>query len=109
MKSRRKVPRTLIRAGTPIRPLIVVRSTLSILLLACLGTGRTLPDSSIAAQAPRDSSGVHITLLGTTDLHGHLDPIDYYTNKPAQLGLAKIATLIRRVRAEQPNVLLLDS
>jgi 2',3'-cyclic-nucleotide 2'-phosphodiesterase (5'-nucleotidase family) len=48
-------------------------------------------------------------LLGTTDLHGHIEPLDYYTNKPAQLGLAKIATLIRRVRTEQPNVLLLDS
>jgi 2',3'-cyclic-nucleotide 2'-phosphodiesterase / 3'-nucleotidase len=52
---------------------------------------------------------VHITLLGTTDLHGHIEPLDYFLNKPAQLGLAKIATLIRRVRAEQPNVLLLDS
>src|SRR5207245_8376780 len=52
---------------------------------------------------------VAITLLGTTDLHGNLYPIDYYANKPANRRLAKIATLVRRVRAEQPNVLLLDS
>ena len=52
---------------------------------------------------------VHITLLGTTDLHGHIEPLDYFTNKPAQWGLAKIATLVKQVRAEQPNVLLLDS
>jgi len=52
---------------------------------------------------------VQITILGTTDLHGNLNPIDYYTNKPDNRGLAKVATLIKRVRREQPNVLLVDS
>ena len=52
---------------------------------------------------------VQITILSTTDLHGNIDPIDYYTNKPDNRGLAKIATLIKRIRKEQPNVLLLDS
>ncbi|HEV8371093.1 MAG TPA: 5'-nucleotidase C-terminal domain-containing protein [Pyrinomonadaceae bacterium] len=52
---------------------------------------------------------VQITILGTTDLHGNIDPIDYYTNKPDNRGLAKIATLIKRIRKEQPNVLLIDS
>jgi 2',3'-cyclic-nucleotide 2'-phosphodiesterase/3'-nucleotidase len=59
--------------------------------------------------AAQDPDAVQITLLGTTDLHGHIEPLDYYKNQPAQLGLAKIATLIKGVRAEQPNVLLLDS
>jgi 2',3'-cyclic-nucleotide 2'-phosphodiesterase/3'-nucleotidase len=52
---------------------------------------------------------VQITILGTTDLHGNINPIDYYTNKPDNRGLAKIATLIKRVRKDQPNVLLVDS
>ncbi|HSD44984.1 MAG TPA: 5'-nucleotidase C-terminal domain-containing protein [Pyrinomonadaceae bacterium] len=52
---------------------------------------------------------VQITILGTTDLHGNINPIDYYTNKPDNRGLAKIATLIKRVRREHPNVLLIDS
>src|SRR5918992_608781 len=52
---------------------------------------------------------VQITILGTTDLHGNINPIDYYTNKPDNRGLAKVATLIKRVRKEQPNVLLVDS
>src|ERR1044071_2392427 len=52
---------------------------------------------------------VQITILSTTDLHGNINPIDYYTNKPDNRGLAKIATLIKRVRKEQPNLLLLDS
>ena len=52
---------------------------------------------------------VQITILGTTDLHGNINPIDYYTNKPDNRGLAKVATLIKRVRKEHPNVLLIDS
>jgi 2',3'-cyclic-nucleotide 2'-phosphodiesterase / 3'-nucleotidase len=52
---------------------------------------------------------VQITILGTTDLHGNIDPIDYYTNKPDNRGLAKVATLIKRIRKETPNVLLIDS
>lgn len=60
-------------------------------------------------QSPAGSTAVQITLLGTTDLHGNLYPVDYYSNRPANRGLAKVATLIKQVRAEQPNVLLLDS
>jgi len=52
---------------------------------------------------------IQITILGTTDLHGNIDPLDYYTNKPDNRGLAKIATLIKRIRKEQPNLLLIDS
>jgi 2',3'-cyclic-nucleotide 2'-phosphodiesterase/3'-nucleotidase len=52
---------------------------------------------------------VHIVVLGTTDLHGNLFPIDYYTNKPDNRGLAKISTLVKQVRKENPNVLLIDS
>ena len=52
---------------------------------------------------------VQITILGTTDLHGNINPIDYYTNKPDNRGIAKVATLIKRIRKEHPNVLLIDS
>jgi 2',3'-cyclic-nucleotide 2'-phosphodiesterase / 3'-nucleotidase len=55
------------------------------------------------------SSRVQITILGTTDLHGNLYPVDYYTNKPDNRGLAKIATLIKRARKENQNVVLIDS
>jgi 2',3'-cyclic-nucleotide 2'-phosphodiesterase/3'-nucleotidase len=51
---------------------------------------------------------VTITLLSTTDIHGHIEPWDYYANKPVDLGLAKIATLIKQARAEAPHALLLD-
>ena len=85
------------------------RASLLLLFLASLCARPTLSGRAHPAQASGPSSTVHLTLLGTTDMHGHIEPLDYYSGKPAQLGLAKIATLVRRVRAEQPNVLLLDS
>lgn len=60
----------------------------------------------VSAAAP---SRVHITIIGTTDLHGNILPIDYYTGKPDARGLAKAATIIKRARQENPNLLLLDS
>jgi 2',3'-cyclic-nucleotide 2'-phosphodiesterase/3'-nucleotidase len=78
-------------------PFIYSLSTL-IILLALVLVGRSFaPDR------------VQITILGTTDLHGNINPIDYYTNKPDNRGFAKVATLIKRIRKEQPNVLLIDS
>src|SRR6266550_7241119 len=52
---------------------------------------------------------VQIVILGTTDQHGNVFPIDYYTDKRDNRGLAKLATLIKRVRKESPNVVLIDS
>lgn len=80
------------------------RNFLQFVLCAVLALG--LP---AGCQPDGHAESVQITLLGTTDLHGNLFPIDYYSNKPANRGLAKIATLIRQVRSEQPNVLLVDS
>src|SRR3984893_9472146 len=51
---------------------------------------------------------VKLTVLATTDLHGNMYPVDYYLDKPAKRGLAKIATLIRAARAANPNNLLID-
>src|ERR1700680_2590267 len=51
---------------------------------------------------------VKLTVLATTDLHGNMYPVDYYLDKPANRGLAKIATLIRAERAANPNNLLID-
>ena len=83
---------------------LVGRIALAVLICACLAI--VSADSLPARQAAQT---VHITLLGTTDLHAHIEPVNYYTNEPAALGFAKIATLIRGVRGEQPNLLLLDA
>src|ERR1041384_7820562 len=80
-----------------VSPFIYSLATL-IIMLALVLVGRSFaPDR------------VQITILGTTDLHGNINPIDYYTNKADNRGLAKVATLIKRVRQEHPNILLIDS
>ncbi|MFN2599158.1 MAG: hypothetical protein ABR563_18460, partial [Pyrinomonadaceae bacterium] len=69
----------------------------------------------VASFAPAQSPGASprrawITIIATTDLHGNLLPVDYYTNKPDARGLAKAATIIRAARKENPSgTLLLDS
>lgn len=81
----------------------LLTSLLAVSLLA-LGPSRLVGEPP----APPGQASVTLTLLSTTDVHGNVYPIDYYANQPANRGLAKIATLIRQVRAKQPNVLLLD-
>ena len=53
---------------------------------------------------------LHLRLLETTDIHGHLLPFNYYTNQADQpTGLARVATLITRARDEARNCLLFDN
>src|SRR5215813_358780 len=63
----------------------------------------------VAGSYSSAANRVQITVLGTTDLHGNIYPIDYYKNTPDNRGLAKIATLIKRARKDNPNTLLIDS
>lgn len=70
-----------------------------ILVVACL----------FAVARSADPQRVAITILGTTDLHGNIYPVDYYTDKPENRGLAKIATLVKSLRKDNTNVVLIDS
>ena len=80
------------------------RTTLTSLILVLGVFFAGLP---LAGQTP--AQRVHIVVLGTTDLHGNILPIDYYTDKPDNRGLAKVATLVKQVRKDNPNVVLVDS
>ena len=51
---------------------------------------------------------VSVTILATTDLHGNIYPLDYYANRPANRGLAKISSLVREIRRAKPDALLID-
>lgn len=56
------------------------------------------------------SNQVHLRLMETTDLHVHVFPYDYYTDKLVDtVGLARTASIIRQIRAEATNALLLDN
>src|SRR5581483_1654672 len=55
-----------------------------------------------------DGQKVTISVLASTDMHGNLYPIDYFTDRPAARGLAMLATLIRQARSENPNSMLVD-
>jgi 2',3'-cyclic-nucleotide 2'-phosphodiesterase/3'-nucleotidase len=61
------------------------------------------------AAGPAWSQSAKVTILATTDLHGYIYPYDYFTQKPANYGLAKAATLIAEVRQSVPEAILIDS
>jgi len=42
-------------------------------------------------------------------MHGRIFPIDYYTNRYDNVGIAKVATLVKEARKNDPDLLLLDS
>lgn len=50
-----------------------------------------------------------IVLLETSDLHGSIMPLRYADNRKADLGLAKIAALIRQEREREEHILLVDN
>ena len=53
-------------------------------------------------------NSVTISILHTTDLHGHILPTSDYSDQPDLGGLARCATQIRAWRRANPNSLLLD-
>lgn len=77
------------------------RSVWMLILMMALG--------GLGATAWPSAARVTITILSTTDLHGNIYPTDYYTDRPAHRGLAKVYTIVKQVRRQQPNTLLVDS
>jgi 5'-nucleotidase / UDP-sugar diphosphatase len=51
---------------------------------------------------------VCISILHTTDLHGHILPTSDYDEKPDRGGLARCVTQIRQWRRQSPNSILID-
>ena len=45
-----------------------------------------------------------IVILQTSDIHGNIYPLQYGTNERADLGLGKIATLIKRERQKNKQI-----
>jgi 5'-nucleotidase len=61
-----------------------------------------------SAEAARD--GIKLTILHTNDQHSRIDPFPDDGRKYGGMGgMARRATLIERIRQQEPNVLLLDA
>ncbi|MGC8201619.1 bifunctional 2',3'-cyclic-nucleotide 2'-phosphodiesterase/3'-nucleotidase [Aliiroseovarius sp. PTFE2010] len=74
----------------------------------------TVAGASVIALHPysaRAAAGqAHLRIMETTDLHVHVYPYDYYSDKPVDtVGLARTASHINTIRAEATNSLLFDN
>jgi len=78
---------------------------IAFLALTISGLWVSVRTSAGAEGPPR----AHVVILGTTDMHGRIFPIDYYTNKYDNVGIAKVATLVKEARKSDPDLLLVDS
>jgi 5'-nucleotidase / UDP-sugar diphosphatase len=76
-------------------------------LVAQAGLLGTVPTLASAAAA-LNPNVVCVSILHTTDLHGHILPTFDYDGNADRGGLARCATQIRRWRGENPNSILID-
>ena len=76
-------------------------------LLTALMTAAMLLSLMPAAFAAGET---HITLLGTSDMHGNIWGYSYEDNKEStNNGMARLYTYIQQVRDENPNTILIDA
>ena len=61
-----------------------------------------------SAAAALEPDTVCISILHTTDLHGHILPTSDYDGTPDRGGLARCVTQLRRWRRQNPNSILVD-
>src|SRR6266496_2556187 len=76
-------------------------------LVSQAGLLSTVPTLASAAAA-LNPNAVCISILHTTDLHGHILPTSDYDGNRDRGGLARCATQIRRWQRENPNSILID-
>ena len=74
-------------------------------LLALVMVLALLPSAAFAAEGEK-----HITILGTSDMHGNIWGYSYEDNAETDNnGMARLYTYIQQVRAENPNTFLVDA
>lgn len=74
----------------------------SLVLVLCLAL------TSFPFRIAHAAATVKITLVETSDVHGVIYPYDYFKGAPANGGLAQLSTLIKGIRTDNPDMLLLD-
>src|SRR6184192_1637392 len=76
-------------------------------LIGQAGLVSAVPNLAYAA-AVLNPDAVCISILHTTDLHGHILPASDYDGNPDRGGLARCVTQIRRWSGQNPNSILID-
>ncbi|QNN53505.1 bifunctional metallophosphatase/5'-nucleotidase [Nocardioides mesophilus] len=84
---------------------------------AALAAVGFVPGAAAAAPRVRSPRHARVTVLGTTDLHGNVFNWDYFKNteyddsKHNDIGLAKIATLVKAIREDRgvSSTLMIDA
>jgi 2',3'-cyclic-nucleotide 2'-phosphodiesterase/3'-nucleotidase len=100
----------------PLNRRTFLESSVAVGATAALTAGVTAPAEAHGPR-PRPAKRYSFTVMGTTDLHGNVFNWDYFTDKEFDdkahndVGLAKISTLVKQVRAEKGhrNTLLIDA
>jgi 2',3'-cyclic-nucleotide 2'-phosphodiesterase/3'-nucleotidase len=96
-----------IGGGAMIRAIDMRRDYFWVAALLVFGLGPAV--SLLAANVSPAPSIRRLTILHTSDLHGQVLPFDDARNTSVDRSLAQVATLVQRVRAEEPHrVLVLD-
>lgn len=81
------------------------RRIISLALLLFMLIGIVFPTTSFA-----ETEKVDITILGTTDMHGNIYNWSYEDGEEKEdIGMAKIYSIVEKVRKESPNTLLIDN
>ncbi|MBI3510075.1 MAG: metallophosphatase [Bacteroidetes bacterium] len=66
--------------------------------------------SSFRKDEEQDDKHVRIVILHTNDVHSHIDPFpDNDPKYPGLGGVERRATLINEIRAQEPNIILIDA
>lgn len=77
----------------------------SLVLALFMIIGIVIPSTTFA-----DAETVKITILGTTDLHANIYNWSYEDGKETEdFGMAKVYSVVEKVREENPNTLLIDN
>ncbi len=84
------------------------KRTLGKLLSAVLTAAMLL--SLVPAALAAEAGETHITILGTSDMHGNIWGYSYEDDKDmGNNGMSRLYTYIQQVRAENPNTFLIDA
>lgn len=81
------------------------RRIFSLVLALLMILGTVFPAMSFA-----ETEEVHITILGTTDLHANIYNWSYEDGQEVDdLGMAKVYSVVEKIRKENPNTILIDN